>query len=53
MTYSGCDHNGVDDGTTVRALTSAVGRLFTGAVQLRSFSGGGGKERILLPALER
>lgn len=38
--YSGCDHNGIDDGVTVRRLTAeAVSGLVTGPHQVTSMSG--------------
>jgi hypothetical protein len=48
--YSGCDHNGIDDGVTVRTLTrDAVQPLITDANVLTSWSGGGAKAKILQP----
>ena len=48
--YSGCDHNGFDDGVTVRALTrEAVQPLLAGPNRLFSFSGRDEKRRILQP----
>ena len=46
--YSGCDHNGIDDGTTVRALTrEAVQPLIADANQPWGWSGKAEKSRIL------
>jgi hypothetical protein len=40
VTYTGCDHNGIDDGTTVRTLTrDAMAPLTQDALALSSFSG--------------
>ncbi len=48
--YSGCDHNGFDDGVTVRSLTAAaVAPFLTGPNLLFSFSGGPEKLSILRP----
>ena len=48
--YSGCDHNGFDDGVTVRALTrEAMQPLLAGPNRLFSFSGRDEKRRILQP----
>ena len=46
--YSGCDHNGIDDGVTVRALTrAAVGPLLAGPNRPWEFAGGTGKADVL------
>lgn len=48
--YSGCDHNGFDDGVTVRRLTrEAMQPLLEGPNRLFSFSGREEKRRILQP----
>jgi hypothetical protein len=48
--YSGCDHNGFDDGVTVRALTrDAVQPLVADANVPLSWSGGGAKTKIMRP----
>lgn len=48
--YSGCDHNGFDDGVTVRSLTAAaVAPYITGPNMVFSFSGGPEKLSILRP----
>jgi len=48
--YSGCDHNGFDDGVTVRRLTrAAVQPLLAGPNRLSSYSGRDEKRRILQP----
>lgn len=48
--YSGCDHNGFDDGVTVRRLTrEAMQPLLAGPNRLLSFSGREEKRRILQP----
>ena len=48
--YSGCDHNGFDDGVTVRRLTrEAMQPLLAGPNRLSSFSGRDEKRRILQP----
>ncbi len=48
--YSGCDHNGFDDGVTVRRLTrEAMQPLLAGPNRLFSFSGRDEKRRILQP----
>ncbi|WP_433061821.1 hypothetical protein [Dactylosporangium sp. CS-033363] len=48
--YSGCDHNGFDDGVRVRALTAtAIAPLITGPNTLFSFSGSA-KRPILRPS---
>ena len=40
LRYSGCDHNGFDDGSTVRSLTAeAVRAVVTGPHQVQSMSG--------------
>lgn len=50
LRYSGCDHNGLDDGFTERTLTAeAVAPFITGSNAVLVFSGGGGKEEILYP----
>lgn len=46
--YSGCDHNGIDDGVTVRTLTrGAVQPLIADANIPLSWSGSGAKTKIL------
>ena len=46
--YSGCDHNGFDDGTTVRALTrDAIQPLIADANRPWGWSGTPGKSRML------
>lgn len=52
LRYSGCDHNGLDDGVNVRALTrDAVAPFLTGANTITNgFSGGDQKAAILYPA---
>lgn len=48
--YSGCDHNGLDDGVTVRGLTREVMQpLLAGPMLLSGYSGRGEKQRILSP----
>lgn len=48
--YSGCDHNGFDDGVTLRRLTrEAVQPLLAGPNRLFSFSGRDEKQEILQP----
>ena len=48
--YSGCDHNGFDDGVTVRRLSREVMQpLLAGPNRLFSFSGRDEKRRILQP----
>lgn len=48
--YSGCDHNGFDDGVTVRGLTrEAMQPLLAGPNRLFGFSGREEKRRILQP----
>jgi hypothetical protein len=48
--YSGCDHNGLDDGIAVRALTRpAVQPLIAAANQPLMWSGPDAKRRILNP----
>ena len=48
--YSGCDHNGFDDGVTVRRLTrEAMQPLLAGPNRLFSFSGRDEKRRVLQP----
>ncbi len=50
--YAGCDHNGFDDGTTVRAMTSAAVRPFVaGPNQVSVASGPRSKVRMLRPDL--
>jgi hypothetical protein len=50
LRYSGCDHNGFDDGVTVRALTAAAVRPFVAdANQVQSASGPTSKYRMLRP----
>jgi hypothetical protein len=40
VTYSGCDHNGIDDGTTMRRLTrEAMASLNSGPLAVSSYSG--------------
>lgn len=39
VTYSGCDHNGIDDGTTMRRLTrEAMAPLSSGPLVVSSYS---------------
>jgi hypothetical protein len=45
--YSGCDHNGVDDGVSVRRLTRAVRPFAEGPNEVTGFSGGHGKYEAL------
>ena len=46
--YSGCDHNGIDDGVAVRALTEAsVAPLLAGPNRPWSFTGSAAKMAIL------
>lgn len=53
LRYSGCDHNGFDDGVTVRRLTvEAVGPLVAGPNQVQSASGPTSKFRMLRPDLK-
>lgn len=48
--YSGCDHNGFDDGTTVRALTrEAIRPLIADANAPDGWSGSPGKTEMLQP----
>ena len=47
--YSGCDHTGIDDGVTVRALTRAVQPLVADANAPLSWSGSGAKTKMLQP----
>jgi hypothetical protein len=48
LRYSGCDHNGFDDGVTVRALTAdAVRPFIAGPNEVLSYSDGPGKSEIL------
>lgn len=48
--YAGCDHNGFDDGVTVRALTAASMKpLIAGPNAVYSFSGPEQKQDILRP----
>lgn len=52
LRYSGCDHNGFDDGVTVRRLTAdAVRPLVAGPNQVLSASGPVAKFRMLRPDL--
>jgi hypothetical protein len=49
LRYSGCDHNGFDDGTGVRALTAAaVPPFVTGANTVMSMSGTPAKARMVM-----
>lgn len=41
--YSGCDHNAVDDGVSLRRLIPAVRPFVAGGNQVTSMSGGEGK----------
>jgi hypothetical protein len=48
--YSGCDHNGFDDGVTERRLTrEAMQPLLAGPNRLSGFSGREEKQEILIP----
>lgn len=51
LRYSGCDHNGFDDGTTVRRLTAAAVGPFVARSNtvFSGFSGGPEKVAILMP----
>jgi len=50
LRYSGCNHNGFDDGSAERTLTAeAVASFITGSNAVLVFSGGGGKDEILHP----
>ena len=50
LRYSGCDHSGFDDGTSIRRLTRAAALPFLrGPNELYSFSGPASKVRILRP----
>lgn len=50
LRYSGCDHNGFDDGRAVRSLTAdAVAPLISGPNAVSSFDGGNAKRQILHP----
>jgi hypothetical protein len=52
LRFSGCDHNGLDDGVTVRRLTKeSVAPFLVGANRIFSFSGTAGKEAVLLDLL--
>jgi len=51
LRYSGCDHNGFDDGIAVRSLTAkTVGPFVAGPNQVYAFSGGSAKSTMLWPS---
>jgi hypothetical protein len=51
LRYSGCDHNGFDDGVNLRALTRDAAAPFVGGANIITFgfSGGHQKAAILCP----
>jgi hypothetical protein len=53
MRYSGCDHNGLDDGSTVRRLTAAEAPLTTGANRPNFWSGIGKGAALSYPDADR